>query len=74
MSYSEQIVIDRIHAQRDQGHMMKAEFDRDMSRLKDLRDKHDSPGLNTYEHNEVKDLLDKYDIEMTAWTRREMFL
>jgi len=54
--------------------MSKAEFDRDMWRLKSLRDKFDHPGLNTYEDNEVDDLLDKYDIDRVGdWSRREMF-
>ena len=53
--------------------MRKAEFHRDMRRLADLRRHYDTRGLNTYEGNEVKELLEKYDIEYTAWTRRDMF-
>lgn len=53
--------------------MKKAEFDRDMWRLKSLRDKFDSPGLNTYESNEVDNLLEKYEIDRNQWARREMF-
>lgn len=53
--------------------MRKAEFHRDMRRLADLRRQYDTRGLNTYEGNEVSDLLEKYDIEYSAWTRREMF-
>jgi len=54
--------------------MSKAEFDRDMWRLKSLRDKFDNPGLNTYESNEVDRLLEKYDIDRVGnWSRREMF-
>ena len=74
MSYPEQITVAEIHAKRDQGHMMKAEFDRDMSRLKDLRSKYDNPGLNTYESNEVEELLEKYEIDYNQWTLRSMFL
>lgn len=52
----------------------QAEFDRDMWRLKSLRDKFTNPGLNTYEDNEVNQLLEKYDIERVGnWSRREMF-
>ncbi len=53
--------------------MRKAEFDRDMWLLKAYRDKYDNPGLNTFEGNDVDKLLEKYDIEYTAWVRREMF-
>jgi len=54
--------------------LKKAEFDRDMWRLKSLRDKFSHPGLNTYEDNEVDRLLDKYDIDRVGnWSRREMF-
>ena len=73
MSYPEQITVDKIHGKRDNGHMMKAEFDRDMWRLRELRSKYDNPGLNTYESNEVDGLLEKWDIELGEWTRRDMF-
>jgi len=54
--------------------MKKAEFHRDMRRLKDLRDQFDSPGLNTFESNEVDRLLNKYEIDRVGmWSRREMF-
>jgi len=54
--------------------MSKAEFQRDMRRLKDLRDQFDVRGLNTYESNEVDRLLNKYDIDRVGmWSRREMF-
>jgi len=54
--------------------MSKAEFNRDMWRLKSLRDKFDNPGLNTYESNEVDRLLEKYGIDRVGpWSRREMF-
>jgi len=53
--------------------MKKAEFHRDMRRLKDLRDQYTRPGLNTYEGNEVDKLLAKYDIPRVEWARREMF-
>jgi len=53
--------------------MGKAEFDRDMWRLKSLRDKFDNPGLNTFESNEVDELLQKYAIERGKWARRKMF-
>ena len=74
MGYPEQIVVDEIHAKRDHKHMGMAEFDRDMSRLRDLRNQYDGRGLNTYESNEVKDLLGKYDIDYVEWSRRDMFL
>jgi len=52
----------------------QGEFDRDMWRLKNLRDKFDNPGLNTHEDNEVNRLLEKYDIDRVGnWSRREMF-
>lgn len=73
MGYPKQITIPEIHAKREQGHMMKAEFNRDMRRLLDLRNQYDSRGMNTYESNEVKELLGKYDIDYNQWTRREMF-
>jgi len=53
--------------------MSKAKFDRDMWRLKSLRDKFDHPGLNTYESSEVDRLLGEYDIDRNQWARREMF-
>jgi len=54
--------------------MNKAEFQRDMRRLKDLRDQFNVRGLNTYESNEVDRLLNKYDIDRVGmWSRREMF-
>ena len=55
--------------------MSKAEFQRDMRRLKDLRDHFDVRGLNTFEDSEVDRLLDKYGIDRVgAWSRREMFV
>ena len=73
-SYPDQIVVDKIHAKRNRKHMGKAEFDRDMRRLRDLRDKYANPGLNTYEGNEVDDLLEKYSIGRREWERQDMFL
>lgn len=73
MGYPEQITVDSIHGKRDSPDVTPAEFDRDMQRLLDLRKHYDSPGLNSYESNEVNRLLEKYDIEYNQWTRREMF-
>lgn len=73
MGYPEQITVPAVHSKRDSPDVTKAEFDRDMQRLKDLRNHFDNPGLNTYESNEVDKLLAKYDIERGQWSRREMF-
>jgi len=74
MGYPKQIVVDAIHGKRDGDIAKPAEFDRDMTRLKDLRSHYQSPGLNTWESNEVEELLGKYGIEYNAWVRGEMFL
>ena len=74
MGYPEQITVDEIHGKRDGQDVTMAEFDRDMTRLLDLRKHYDNPGLNTYESNEVERLLEKHDIEYNQWTRRSMFL
>lgn len=47
----------------------QARWDRDMSRLSDLRDKYDYPGLNTVEDNEVDKLLDRYEVDRVHWGR-----
>ena len=73
MGYPKQITVDKIHAKRDKPDVTVGEFDRDMTRLLDLRNHYDNPGLNTHELNEVEKLLEKYDIDYNQWTRREMF-
>ncbi|MFB6187248.1 MAG: hypothetical protein ABEI86_10325 [Halobacteriaceae archaeon] len=75
MSYPEQIVKDEIHVKREQSTIPIGIFDRDMRRLRDLRDMYfDGNGLNHHEHEEVRDLLEKWEIEYTEWTRRNIFL
>lgn len=66
------LVVPRIAAKEPA--MRKAEFIRDMRRLRNLRDQFDLPGLNTYEDSEVDRLLAEYDIDRGAWARREMFV
>ena len=73
MGYPSQITVDKIHGKRDNPDITVGEFDRDMTRLLDLRNHYDNPGLNSYESNEVEKLLDKHDIEYALWTRRDMF-
>ena len=65
------VVTPTIRAKR--GDTAIAKFDRDMWRLKSLRDKYDNPGLNSVESSEAQDLLAEYGIEYNQWTRREMF-
>lgn len=48
-----------------------AEFERDMRRLDDLRRKHASPGTNSVEDREAKDLRDKYGLEHREWWQRQ---
>jgi hypothetical protein len=72
-SHVTQIVVDKHHAKRDRKHMGKAEFDRDMRRLKDLREKYAREGLNTYESNEVDRLAEKWDIDRLEFERKSMF-
>lgn len=45
----------------------KAQFERDMARLDDLRRKYSHPGLNTAESNEAIELRDRYDLSFTDW-------
>ena len=45
----------------------RAQFNRDMCRLDDLRRKYSHPGLNTAESNEVLELRSRYDLSFTEW-------
>jgi hypothetical protein len=48
-----------------------AEFERDMNRLSDLRQKYSYPGLNSAESSEVEDLREKYGLSFTEWYQQE---
>lgn len=73
MGYPKQITVDEIHEKRNHPDNSLAVFDRDMTRLLDLRNHYDNPGLNSPEHREAMDLLDKYEIDHLKWSRRTMF-
>ncbi len=60
---------ERIREQAD-GDIGLATFERDMRRLDDLRRKYASPGLNTIEGNEKRELIDKYNLEHHEWWQR----
>jgi len=49
----------------------KAQFNRDMARLDDLRRKYSHPGLNTAESNEVVELRSRYDLSFSEWWQEE---
>lgn len=73
MGYPKQITTDEIHAKRSHSDNSLPVFDRDMTRLLDLRNHYDNPGLNSPESREVNTLLERYDIDYVEWSRRTMF-
>lgn len=69
-SDSESVFNERLR-DRVSGDVSLGEFYRDMRRLDDLRRQYSSPGLNTFEGNEVRDLREKYGLSHREWWQRQ---